>query len=124
MPSKLSFSLQTKKKNMLDCVYPCPGGYYGDSLKPCACAQGAVTKYQKRILGSLLDRVDIHIEVPRVDYEKLCGDRMGETSESICKRVQAACNILNDNALLVRSLTSLVTLIAHRGDTAILQVAG
>jgi len=41
----------------------------------------------------MLDRIDIHIEVPRVDYEKLCGDRLGETSESIRKRVQAALNI-------------------------------
>jgi len=41
----------------------------------------------------LLDRINIHIEVPRVDYEKLSGDRMGETSESIHKRVQAARNI-------------------------------
>jgi len=41
----------------------------------------------------MLDRIDIHIEVPRVDYEKLSGDRMGETSESIRKRVQAARNI-------------------------------
>jgi len=52
-----------------------------------------VTKYQKRISGPLLDRIDIHIEVPRVDYEKLRGDRMGETSESIRARVQAARNI-------------------------------
>jgi magnesium chelatase family protein len=49
-----------------------------------------VTKYQKRISGPLLDRIDIHIEVPRVDYEKLSGDRMGETSEAIRTRVQAA----------------------------------
>ena len=41
----------------------------------------------------MLDRIDIHIEVPRVDYEKLSGDRLGETSETICKRVQAACDI-------------------------------
>jgi magnesium chelatase family protein len=41
----------------------------------------------------LLDRIDIHIEVPRVDYEELSGDRMGETSESIRERVQAARNI-------------------------------
>src|SRR5512139_1692475 len=52
-----------------------------------------VTKYQKRISGPLLDRIDIHIEVPRVDYEKLSGDRMGESSESIRVRVQAARNI-------------------------------
>ena len=52
-----------------------------------------VTKYQKRISGSLLDRIDIHIEVPRVDYEKLSGNRLSETSEVIRGRVQAARNI-------------------------------
>jgi magnesium chelatase family protein len=74
-------------------VYPCPCGYYGDSLKPCTCAHALVTKYQKRISGPLLDRIDIHIEVPRVDYEKLSGDRVGESSECIRARVQAARNI-------------------------------
>jgi magnesium chelatase family protein len=54
---------------------PCPCGFYGDSLKPCTCAPAMVTKYQKRISGPLLDRIDIHIEVPRVDYDKLSGDR-------------------------------------------------
>ena len=52
-----------------------------------------VTKYQKRISGPLLDRIDIHIEVPRVDYEKLSGNRVSESSESIRKRVQVARNI-------------------------------
>ena len=52
-----------------------------------------VTKYQKRISGPLLDRIDIHIEVPRVDYEKLSSDRVGETSEAIRARVQAARDI-------------------------------
>jgi magnesium chelatase family protein len=54
-----------------------------------------VTKYQKRISGPLLDRIDIHIEVPRVDYEKLSGDRLGESSETIRKRVQSARDIQN-----------------------------
>jgi magnesium chelatase family protein len=66
---------------MSDCVYPCP------------CATPVVTKCQKRISGPLLDRIDIHIEVPRVDYEKLSGDRMGKSSEAIRTRVQAARNI-------------------------------
>jgi len=57
------------------------------------CAPALVTKYQKRISGPLLDRIDIHIEVPRVDYEKLSGDRMGESSEAIRARVQAARDI-------------------------------
>jgi magnesium chelatase family protein len=69
---------------------PCPCGYYGDPVKPCTCAYAAVTKYQKRVSGPLLDRFDIHIDVPRVDYDKLTSDRMGETSAVIRSRVEAA----------------------------------
>lgn len=69
---------------------PCPCGYYGDTRKPCTCSASTVTKYQKRISGPLLDRIDIHVEVPRVDYEKLSSDRLGESSASIRARVQAA----------------------------------
>jgi magnesium chelatase family protein len=54
-----------------------------------------VTKYQKRISGPLLDRIDIHIDVPRVDYEKLSGYRIGESSEAIQMRVQAARDLQN-----------------------------
>lgn len=74
---------------------PCPCGFYGDSQQPCTCASALVTKYQKRISGPLLDQIDIHIEVPRVDYEKLSADRVGESSESIRARVQAARDIQN-----------------------------
>ncbi len=49
-----------------------------------------VTHYQKRISGPLLDRIDIHIEVPRVPYEKLTGERLGESSSVVAARVQAA----------------------------------
>jgi len=72
---------------------PCPCGFHGDPVKACTCAPAVVTKYQKRISGPLLDRIDIHIEVPRVDYEKLSGDRLGESSESIRQRVQTARNL-------------------------------
>ena len=78
---------------LIAAMNPCPCGFYGDSQKACTCAPAVVTKYQKRISGPLLDRIDIHIEVPRVDYEKLSCDRVGETSESIRQRVQAARNI-------------------------------
>ena len=80
---------------LIAAMNPCPCGYYGDSQKACTCAHALVTKYQKRISGPMLDRIDIHIEVPRVDYEKLSGDRLGETSESIRQRVQAARDIQN-----------------------------
>lgn len=68
----------------------CPCGYYGDPLKPCTCSSSTVTRYQKRISGPLLDRIDIHVEVPRVDYEKLSDDRFGERSASVQARVESA----------------------------------
>ena len=49
-----------------------------------------VSRYQKRISGPLLDRIDIHVEVPRVDYDKLSSDRLGEPSVRIRERVEAA----------------------------------
>jgi magnesium chelatase family protein len=48
-------------------------GYHGDPSRPCSCAPSAIARYQKRISGPLLDRIDIHVEVPRVEYEKLTG---------------------------------------------------
>ena len=69
---------------------PCPCGYYGDPIKPCTCSSMSITKYQKRISGPLLDRIDIHIDVPRVDYDKLSDTRMGEKSEVIQQRVENA----------------------------------
>ncbi len=75
---------------MSDCVYPCPCGWFTDSIKSCTCAPSTVTKYQKRISCPLLDRIDIHVEVPRVEYQKLNSDHLGESSETIRVRVEAA----------------------------------
>jgi len=69
---------------------PCPCGYFGDPTRECTCSLSMVSRYQKRISGPLLDRIDIHIEVPRVDYEKLADDRLGEPSAVIRRRVEAA----------------------------------
>ena len=74
-------------------LHACPCGYYGDPLKPCNCSSATVTRYQKRISGPLLDRIDIHVEVPRVDYEKLSDDRLGEPSAKVQTRVEAAWEI-------------------------------
>jgi magnesium chelatase family protein len=78
---------------MVAAMNPCPCGYYGDALKACTCSSSTITNYQKRISGPLLDRIDIHIQVPRVDYEKLSDERYGEVSENIRQRVEAARNI-------------------------------
>jgi len=75
---------------LIAAMNPCPCGYYGDPVKPCTCSNMVVSKYQKRISGPLLDRIDIHIEVPRVEYEKLADARFGESSETIRERVEAA----------------------------------
>jgi magnesium chelatase family protein len=75
---------------LIAAMNPCPCGFFGDPVKPCTCSPGIVTKYQKRISGPLLDRIDIHIEVPRVEYEKLSDQRLGEPSAVIQKRVEAA----------------------------------
>jgi len=69
---------------------PCPCGYYGDSTHACTCSPGTVIKYQRRISGPLMDRIDIHIEVPRVDYEKLSDSRQSESSAEVNKRVEIA----------------------------------
>jgi magnesium chelatase family protein len=78
---------------IITAMKPCPYENFHDTQKPCTCAPAVVIKYQKRISGPILDRIDIHIEVPRVDYEKLSVDRVGETSASIRARVQAARDI-------------------------------
>jgi magnesium chelatase family protein len=75
---------------LIAAMNPCPCGYYGDALKPCTCSPGTVTKYQKRISGPLLDRFDIHIEVPRVEYDKLSDFRLGEASATVQARVEKA----------------------------------
>ena len=69
---------------------PCPCGYYGDPVKECTCSPSMITRYRKRISGPLLDRIDIHIEVPRVEYEKLTDDRLGEPSAQIRARIERA----------------------------------
>jgi magnesium chelatase family protein len=68
---------------------PCPCSYYGDPVKPCTCSNAIVTKYQKRISGALLDRIDIHVEVPRPEYDKLSDRRLGKPSAVIQRRVEA-----------------------------------
>jgi magnesium chelatase family protein len=69
---------------------PCPCGWQGDPERECVCSPAMVTRYQKRISGPLLDRFDINVEVPRVNYEKLASDRLGEPSAAIRARVVAA----------------------------------
>lgn len=66
---------------------PCPCGYYTHPTKPCTCQPGAVARYMSRISGPLLDRIDIHVEIQPVAFDKLAEARSGETSAQIRERV-------------------------------------
>lgn len=75
---------------------PCPCGYFGSNKKPCTCLAGQVSRYRKKISGPLLDRIDIHLNVPEVRVEKLTAEdnsfNLRETSKIIQSRVQKARN--------------------------------
>ena len=78
---------------LVGAMNPCPCGWFGDSQHDCSCSMATVTRYQKRLSGPLLDRIDIHVEVPRVDFEKLSDRHRGETSGAIRARIEAARDI-------------------------------
>ncbi len=75
---------------LIGAMNPCPCGYFGDPMKECSCSPAIVTRYPKRISGPLLDRIDIPVEVPRVEYEKLASESALERSESVRRRVEGA----------------------------------
>jgi magnesium chelatase family protein len=81
---------------MVGAMNPCPCGFATDPDKECTCTQHAIMRYQRRLSGPLLDRIDIHVEVPRVDYEKLTGSVAPETSSGIRQRVEGAREIQRD----------------------------
>jgi magnesium chelatase family protein len=69
---------------------PCPCGFATDPEKNCVCSPIQISRYQKKISGPLLDRIDLHMEVPRLPFEKLRGDELAESSEKIRERVERA----------------------------------
>lgn len=69
---------------------PCPCGYFNHPEKECTCPPGTVQKYLNKISGPLLDRIDLHVEVTPVSFDKISSDRKAETSESIRTRVEIA----------------------------------
>lgn len=72
---------------------PCPCGYLSDPRHQCSCAPGQIQRYRRRVSGPLLDRIDIHLEVPAVQYKELSADYCGEKSEVIRQRVVNARDI-------------------------------
>ena len=69
---------------------PCPCGYLGDQLRECSCSPAEIKRYLRRISGPLMDRIDLHINVPRLRYEEMAGEQQAESSYTIAPRVAAA----------------------------------
>lgn len=69
---------------------PCPCGYLHDPTHACTCTDSMIRKYQQKISGPIIDRLDIHVDVPRVDYDKLTGQIRGESSQEVRERVEHA----------------------------------
>ncbi|MFC1770088.1 YifB family Mg chelatase-like AAA ATPase, partial [Nitrospirota bacterium] len=75
---------------------PCPCGYYGDMRHDCTCSSGQIHRYRSRVSGPLLDRFDIHIEVPAVPYKDMSAENSGETSAVILDRVMDSRDIQHE----------------------------
>ncbi|OGF24044.1 magnesium chelatase [Candidatus Falkowbacteria bacterium RIFCSPLOWO2_12_FULL_45_13] len=85
--SNLSFPA---KFVLIAATNPCPCGYLGDQEKNCVCSSAQIINYKKKISGPILDRIDLHIEVPRIKFDKLASDIDGENSANIKARVESA----------------------------------
>ena len=89
--SRSKMSLEFPANFMLAAAMnPCPCGFYTDPNKDCTCNSQQIQRYMAKISGPLLDRIDIHIEVPTVKYKDLSSEERGETSADIRKRVVSA----------------------------------
>jgi magnesium chelatase family protein len=91
---------------LVGAMNPCPCGYYGDPVKECRCSAADVTRYQKRISGPLLDRIDIFVDVPRVDYEKLTDSGCAEGSTEVRARVAGARQVQRERFKGTRLITN------------------
>ena len=69
---------------------PCPCGFYGDNLKNCSCSAQQLSRYQNKLSGPLLDRIDLHVNVTRIDTTELLHRKAHETSATIKKRIKSA----------------------------------
>ena len=75
---------------LVGAMNPCPCGYYADPTKECVCSPSQVSRYKGRISGPLLDRIDVFVEVPRIEYDKLVAPPNTETSQQVSERIKGA----------------------------------
>ncbi len=76
--------------SLVGAMNPCACGYLGDPTRECRCSPAQIEKYRQRISGPLLDRIDLHVDVPAVDYRELRSESGGESSGAIRERVEEA----------------------------------
>jgi magnesium chelatase family protein len=89
--SRTRMTVEYPASFMLICAMnPCPCGNFGSSIHACTCAEGSIQRYMSKVSGPLLDRIDIHVEVPSVKIEDLAKKSSGEPSKNIRQRVLAA----------------------------------
>lgn len=81
---------------LIGAMNPCPCGFYGDSKHECTCSYREIIRYRAKISGPLLDRIDIHIDVPSVPFNELTGDGEGRSSSEIREDIVAARDIQED----------------------------
>jgi len=75
---------------LIAAMNPCPCGYYNDPEKQCTCTQNQINKYQRKVSGPIMDRIDLYVEVPHVKYEKLTDEKIDGSSEEIRIKVEKA----------------------------------
>ena len=85
--SRISFPARAM---LVAAMNPCPCGWAGHDRRPCICSEDAIHRYRSRVSGPLLDRIDVHVEVPPTQYEHLSGPASGASSAHMCDQVQEA----------------------------------
>ena len=84
---------KTRRASCRSCSYylhGCPCGYYGDTTRECRCTPAIISRYLGKISGPLLDRIDLHVEVPAVPYKEMRADAQGVTSDQMRERIERA----------------------------------
>ncbi len=85
---------------------PCPCGFLSDEQKPCTCTSAQIANYRKKLSGPIIDRIDLHLEVPRIKFDKLTSNDMAESSTTIKERVEKARIIQNKRFANTKFITN------------------
>ena len=95
--SRAAGTYNFSSKFLLVCALnPCPCGFFGDPVRQCRCSPRQVESYRAKISGPLLDRIDLHVEVPQIDYKQLSSNEQSEPSASVRSRVSSCRSLQRD----------------------------